>query len=389
MKIMALGGAGKICSEAVRDLAEFFDFQKLTVADANETAARKLTEELNDERIDALFLDLDDSHAAVSKMRAYDLVMDGTPIRLNDRSTRCIAEAGCHGINLNGFGDEYPYDDLFRRQKKTHVPGFGMTPGVTDMMVRRAAGQLDTVDTVRISHGAFRPIAFSPSIAETTIYEYDPDLPGRAVFENGRFVQVPPFSRERLISLPEPYGSHPQWIIPHAETRTAHAYLKDKGVRRIEVRGTWPPANMQLIRALYDWGFFRNDRVRFGDAEFGIMDAVGAYLRQAPEGSTTDLYGYALHVEVVGTRDGQTVRHVLTHTHPASDGSVEGWEGLRAYTRCVGIPLAVGAALISLGKVEGAGVVMPEFAFQPGDVFSALEKRKILIHEAVQKEARH
>jgi hypothetical protein len=29
---------------------------------------------------------------------------------------------------------------------------------------------------------------------------------------------------------------------------------------------------------------------------------------------------------------------------------------------------------------------MPEFAFQPGDVFSALEKRKILIHEAVQKE---
>jgi saccharopine dehydrogenase-like NADP-dependent oxidoreductase len=386
MKILALGGAGKICSEAVRDLAEFGDVRKLTVADADGAAARRLAEELNDERIGALSIDLRDPEAAVLKMRGYDVVMDGTPIRLNDLSTRCIAEAGCHGINLNGFGEEYEYDALFRKQKKTHVPGFGMTPGVTDMMVRHAADQLETVDTVRVSHGAFRPIAFSPSIAETTIYEYDPDLPGRVVFEDGRFVQVPPFSGERVISLPEPYGAHPQWIIPHAETRTAHAYLKDKGVRRIEVRGTWPPANMQLVRTLYDWGFFRNDRVRLGDAEFGIMDAVGAYLQQAPEGNTTGLFGYALHVEVVGARGGKRIRYVLTHTHPASDGSVEGWEGLRAYTRCVGIPLAVGTRLIASGKVAGIGVVMPEFAFRPADVFSALEKRKILIHVEVRDE---
>jgi saccharopine dehydrogenase-like NADP-dependent oxidoreductase len=120
-----------------------------------------------------------------------------------------------------------------------------MTPGVTDMMVRHAADQLDTVDIVRVSHGAFRPIAFSPSITETTTYEYDPELAERVVFEDGQFIQVPPFARERLIDLPEPFGSHPQWIIPHAETRTAHAYLKDKGVRLIEVRGTWPPKNMQ------------------------------------------------------------------------------------------------------------------------------------------------
>lgn len=242
---------------------------------------------------------------------------------------------------------------------------------------------MDTVDTVRVSHGALRPIAFSPSITQTTVYEYDPKLPGRVVFEDGEFKQVPPFAREREIPLPEPFGTHPQWIIPHSETRTAHEYLRDKGVRLIEVRGTWPPRNMQLIRALYDWGFMRNDRVSFDGMTFGIMDAVGAYLQQAPEGRETELYGYALHVEVIGEAHGRRKTHVLTHTHPASDGSVKGWERLRAYTRCVGIPMAVGVGLIAAGKVKNTGVVIPEKAFDPGDVFPELARRGIQIHEAM------
>ena len=127
------------------------------------------------------------------------------------------------------------------RKQRIWQRGRGPHP---DMMVRFAADQMESVDTVRVSHGAFRPIAFSPSITETTTYEYDPELPGRVVFEDGEFLQVPPFAREMVIELPEPYGSHPQWIIPHSETRTVREYLEEKGVRLIEVRGTWPPENM-------------------------------------------------------------------------------------------------------------------------------------------------
>jgi saccharopine dehydrogenase-like NADP-dependent oxidoreductase len=253
------------------------------------------------------------------------------------------------------------------------------------MMVKYAADQLETVDTVRLSHGAFRPIAFSAAITETTTYEYDPNLSGRVVYEDGKFIQVPPFARPRDIELPEPYGTHPQYIIPHSETKTVAKYLADKGVRLIEVRGTWPPKNMQLIKALYEWGFMRNDKVKVGDVEVGIMDAIGSYLMQAPEGQSTDLYGYALHVEVMGTRGGKKVQHILTHTHPASNGSVKGWEKLRAYTRCVGIPMAIGTQMIASGKVKVHGVVIPEFAFDPREVFKELEKRQIFIHEMIKE----
>jgi saccharopine dehydrogenase-like NADP-dependent oxidoreductase len=338
---------------------------------------------LNDPRIDFTKVDVNHKRETVKLMRRYDIVMDGTTLSLNDRSTACIAQAGCHGINLNGFGEEYKYDGQFKEHGKTHVPGFGMTPGITDMMVKYAADQLETVDIVRVSHGAFRPIAFSAAITETTTYEYDPNLLSRVVYEDGKFIQVTPFARPRNIELPEPYGTHPEYIIPHAETKTVAKYLANKGVKLIEVRGTWPPKNMELIKALYEWGFMRNDKVKVGSMKVGIMDAIGNYLIQAPEGQTTDLYGYALHVEVIGTKNGKKVQYILTHTHPKSDGTVKGWEKLRAYTRCVAIPLAIGTQMIASGKVKVRGVVIPEFAFDPSEVFKELKKRQIFIHEKI------
>jgi saccharopine dehydrogenase-like NADP-dependent oxidoreductase len=250
-------------------------------------------------------------------------------------------------------------------------------------MAMHAANQLDTVDSVRCSHGSFRPVAFSRAIAETTRIEYDPDLPDRVVFENGQLLQVPPFARPREIRLPEPYGTHVQYIIPHPEPRTLSKSLASKGVRLVEARGTWPPKTMRLIRTLYEWGIFRNDTVELEDGRGGVLDAVFAHCLQSPEGQETDLYGYALHVEVRGTRNGQEMQHVLTHTHPASDGSVGDWAGLRAYTRCVGIPLAIGTQLIASGKVRINGVVAPELAFEPNEVFAELARRGIEIQHAM------
>jgi len=381
MKAICLGGAGRIARESLFDLVEFSDSEKIIVADYDEVEGHKVAQWLDDPRVDFVRVDVTDHEATANVLKDYDVALDGTTIALNGDSTACIAKAGIHGINLNGFGAEDQYDDQFRKRGKTCVPGFGMTPGTTNMMAMSAANQLDSVDTIRVSHGAFRPVAFSAAIAETTRYEYDPDLPGRVVYEDGEYKQVPPFARPREIALPEPYGTHPEYIIPHAETLTLSKALKDKGVRLIEVRGTWPPRNMQLVRTLYDWGFMRNDKVKVGNSEAGILDLIAQYLMNSPEGTETELYGYALHVDVIGRKDDKTYQHILTHTHPASDGSEPGWEKLRAYTRNVGIPMAIGAILLARGKVEKIGVITPEEAFDPESIFAELKKRRIIIHE--------
>jgi len=181
LKVFCLGGAGKICREAILDLVQFSSFETITVADFNEEEGRKVVEWLNDPRVDFVKVDVTNHEDTVAKMKGYDIVMDGTTIKLNGLSTRCIAEAGCHGVNLNGFGEENESHAIFVQNEKTCLPGFGMTPGVTQMMAMHAANQLDTVEYVRVSHGSYRPIAFSASITETTTYEYDPNLPSRTV----------------------------------------------------------------------------------------------------------------------------------------------------------------------------------------------------------------
>ena len=89
---------------------------------------------------------------------------------------------------------------------------------------------------------------------------------------------------------------------------------------------------MQLLRVLYDWGFLRNDQVKVDGTQIGVMDVIAQYLLQFEEGRKTELYGYALYVEVIGKQGGKQVQHILTYTHPPADGTVEGWEDLRAYT---------------------------------------------------------
>ena len=380
MKIFCLGAAGKISRESVLDLLQSGNPTRVTIGDTDEARGREVVAWLDDDRVDFVLADVFQTDQTADLMRDYDLVMDGTPISINHESTQCIARAGVHGVNLNGTGPEFAFHDAFVEAGKTYVPGFGMTPGITNVMARYAHDRLETIDTIRISHGAFRPFAFSPAITETTRIEYEPGLESRIVFEDGEFKQVEPFARPLEVTLPEPFGTHTQYIIPHAETQTIPESFKEKGVRLVEVRGTWPPANMQLLRALYDWGFLENKTVNVAGAEVGVMDAIASYLLQSEQGTTTQLYGYALHVEVTGTENGKPVCYTLTNTHPASDGSVAGWERLRAYTRSVGIPMSIAAQLILDGQAGAVGVVAPELAFDPKVVFAELEKRQIAIH---------
>ena len=381
MKVFCLGGAGRISRESVYDLVQYSSFDKITIGDYDYEEACRVAKWLNDPRIDVVKIDVTKVPEAAEQMRGYDVVMDGTQITLNGKSTECIAKAGCHGVNLNGFGEENQWNDLFLKAGKTFIPGFGMTPGTTQMMTMHMANQLDTVEEVYVSHGSFRPLAFSKSITETTTYEYDPELESRVVFEDGTFIQVPPFARPRNVQLPEPYGETVQYIIPHSETITLAQALKEKGVRLIEVRGTWPMQNMNLVRGLYDYGILKNPIVKVGDVETGLMTLIGDYLVNSEQGKTTKLYGYALHIEVVGAKNGKKKRGIIYHTHPASNGSVEGWEGLRAYTRNVGIPLAIAAEQLAKGNVKKTGILIPEDAFSPELMFEELEKRKLYMCE--------
>ena len=82
MKVLCLGGAGKISRESVYDLVEFSDFQRITIADCNEQASREVMLWLNDPHVDFKKVNVSDKDETVKLMRNYDIVMDGSPYLL-------------------------------------------------------------------------------------------------------------------------------------------------------------------------------------------------------------------------------------------------------------------------------------------------------------------
>ncbi len=99
-KVLCLGGAGRICRESALDLVQYSDFARITIGDTDERAGQEVVQWLNEPVGRFQEGGVKDRAAAVATMRDYDIVMDGTTITLNGLSTACIAEAGCHGINL-------------------------------------------------------------------------------------------------------------------------------------------------------------------------------------------------------------------------------------------------------------------------------------------------
>ena len=182
-KVLSIGGAGKICRETIADLVVTTTanvVSKITVGDLDEEAGSEVVSSLNDPRVDFKRVDVNKTDELIKLMKQYDLVMSGTSLGLNPTVMSCAAKAKIPGISLTGFGG-WDLDQEFKDCGKIFIPGFGMTPGTTNVMAMFAYNQLDTVDTICISHGAYRPIAYSPAIRETTRFEYDPDLKSRTV----------------------------------------------------------------------------------------------------------------------------------------------------------------------------------------------------------------
>lgn len=67
VKVFCLGGAGKICREAILDLVQFSSFETITVADFNEEEGRKVVEWLNDPRVDFVKVDVTNHEDTVAK----------------------------------------------------------------------------------------------------------------------------------------------------------------------------------------------------------------------------------------------------------------------------------------------------------------------------------
>jgi saccharopine dehydrogenase-like NADP-dependent oxidoreductase len=323
-------------------------------------------------------VDVSDEAGFAEALRGFDVVANCTTYHFGLVATRAAIRARVSYLDLGGLFNTPRQLELDREAREAGITvclGCGATPGVTNLMAKRAADRLDEVDEVHIAFASWRALAPSPGLLDTVLDEFSPGN-RRFFWCRGELVEVPAFSGERKVRFEAPVDEATVYYVPHSETHTIPRFL-GKGVSLVDVRGTWRPEIMRALEVFADLGLTSDARVRVGETEAGSKELLRAHILQNAASFGGDgEWAFLLNVEVSGTHAGRNVRHVLTTSHPPR----EVW-GTAATARMTGIPASVGAQMLARGAVARTGVLAPEACFEPAAFFAELERRKIFVRE--------
>jgi lysine 6-dehydrogenase len=378
MKVLSLGGAGAVCRHATRDLALFSNFDEIVIGDYNVAAAEELAAEIGDPRLRVLQVDAGDYGRLVQVFEDFDVILNGLPWKYDLAVTRACIEAGVSGLDVSTEEDQWSYDDAAKAKDIVFIPGVGATPGITNVMARRGADQLDEVDEIQINFAAFRCPAPAPGLLITFLWEFHPKTEERLYYRDGEFHWAGPFEGLKVVNFPGPIGEQEVCYIPHPETRT---FPKSLGAKAVSVRGCFPPHAMRLAKAMLESGLYSEEKITVKGIETTAFEIMYEILLQIPESKQTPLWAYGLVVEVLGKKGGRSLRFTYWNRHPPQ----EEWGGPAAYYKNIAIPLSIGAQMIGRGDVRMRGVVPPETAIDPESFIRELAKRRIEIHERMEE----
>ena len=383
MRIIVLGGCGAMGSEATRDLARTSNFDEIVIADADVERARSLAAELGGGRICAIQVDASDESALTKTLRGFDMVANCTTYHFGLIATRAAINARVNYLDLGGLYNtpkQLEMDEDARRAAVTICLGCGATPGVTNLMVKAAADQLDQVDEVHIAFASFRSIAPSAGLLDTVLDEFSPSS-RRFFWQDGEFIETMAFSGAKTVEFAEPVGEIETFYVPHSETHTIHRFL-GKGVRLVDVRGTWRPEIMRALRTFADLGLTSDATVDLDGETLQIRRVLRSYILQHEANFCGDgEWAFLLNVEVLGQREGKSARLEYVTRHPARSQ----W-GTAATAMMTGIPASIAAQKIACGEVTRTGVVAPEACFEPQPFFEELARRGIVVEERMNSE---
>ena len=173
MKRIAVLGCGLVGAAIARDLSREADFEIL-VADASADALRRLKDGA---RVETLEADLSSPAEITRTVHGADAVVGALPGRLGFAMLEAVLRAGKPIADISfSPEDMLSLDALARQNGVTAVVDCGVSPGLSNFAVGRAAAALESVDEVRILVGGLpldrsRPFGYAIVFSATDVIE--------------------------------------------------------------------------------------------------------------------------------------------------------------------------------------------------------------------------
>jgi saccharopine dehydrogenase-like NADP-dependent oxidoreductase len=367
-RILVLGGSGEMGSAAVADLLERTDHE-VTIGDIRPDAAESLLRGLGaPERV--VRVDVEDPASLVSALADTEVVLNATYMRHNVPVTDAAIAAGVHLVDLGSYYPEtvaqLERHDAALAAGCRIVPGCGVAPGLTNILARLGADQLDSVQAIQIYSYITHPMWTSPGIVIT---RFDASVGTSVVLEDRVLVERPSFSGDEAIGFPEPYGEQHVHLVPHPEPVTLPRYID---VESVIFKVGYPADETRRIEVLLELGFDREAPFDLDGVAISPRRFAAAYIGRRGIGGD-ERSANVKQVRVDGVRDGKSVTLVY-------DFAVER-VGRSASSAITGTVAAIAADMVARGGQSG--VHPPEGAFEARAFIDALAARGLTVNERV------
>lgn len=319
--------------------------------------------------------DVRDEQALAELLMGADAVLNATDYPFNIHVMRAALAARVSYADLGGLfhmtRQQYTLDAGFREAGICGVLGIGSTPGITNILARLAADQLDRIDRldVRIGSRDFRPTtaSFIPPYSIRTIFDECTLEP--MVYRSGRWDAVTPMSGQEPVDFPQPIGRATAMHTLHSEVALFPVSFRGQGIKHVSFKIAFPEEFLQQLQLLVNLGLAgtepvetreveKGSRVRIAPREF-FVSLLSA--RSGPtEGITEPDDCDVLRVIAQGRREGQPV----TLIEDMVVRPYKAWN-VGAGDLDTGVPLAVAGVLLAEGRHLKAGVHGAELIFDP------------------------
>ncbi len=379
MRIVVLGGAGKMGCISVQDLAGDKRVKEVVIADQDLAQARTVAEIINSPKIAIEQVDVTDHDGLVGLLKDADACVNATVYYFNLQVMEACLETHVPYTDMGGLfhltRKQLELNDRFAEAGVSAVLCMGSAPGVPNIQARYAADRLDTIDSIRIYDGIKPPPAEDLRFAYAVPTIIDEMTMPAMVYRDGEFVACEPLSEFEDYWFTPPLGLLPMHLSLHSEVATLPITFQDKGLKECTFKiNYWGMARetVEKVRVLADFGFASLDPVEVIGQTVVPRDFLVAMMS-----------GYVPPIDEFlappKTKPPDWVKEIVTEVRGTKDGKALTYR-LGTLTCKGALPTGVAPARAAIWLAEGRislGVHPPEAALDPEPFLKELEEREI------------
>ncbi|RST85742.1 hypothetical protein EJC49_14490 [Aquibium carbonis] len=395
MIITLLGGAGYMGAGIVRDLVSdraIVDITRVRVCDASREKMEALAAELGDPRIELVDLDVATPAALQAAIAGSSICINCVPTLLGYqmRIFEAALAAKVAYVDLGGLGTytvkQMAEHERFQAAGVTAVIGAGADPGMSNVICRAVADELDEIDSIKLYWaaelvGEENPVLVPPYSVSTVLAEYAHES---TQFYDGRHVTCPPMSGREFLDLPEPWGRCEFMHSPHSEQLTVPLAdgIREKGIKEFSWKLHLPHREHEAWVGLVKAGFGDFDRpVEIGGQKVSPLDVLNKVIERNMRENAQNIPeqdSHEIHFAIgKGRKDGRE-RTATVEVIVKPDDLYKPY-----VDACTSMNGSIAAQLI-LSQPMRPGVFAPEAYFDVPTYFRELEKRKFIIGKRVE-----